>query len=293
MKVNLKPEDYKNNVKPSWCPGCGHFSVFNAMLNAFSELGIPPEEIVVASGIGCSSRIPYFIKTYGFHSVHGRALPLSIGIKSANPKLRVVVAGGDGDGFSIGGNHMLHAARKNPDMTYIVMDNAIYGLTKGQNSPTSPIGLHTKVNPYENLDDKLNPVLVALGSNTSYIARGFSGNMKQLTQMIIDGMEHRGFSFIHVMSPCVQYNAEVTYESLKNNIKPLPEDHDVTDRAAAVYLALQKTPLYNGVFYCIDKPTLTDRLNEVRDVAMHRSKASPEIFEKEMRILNNMKESFK
>ncbi|MGD9580844.1 MAG: 2-oxoacid:ferredoxin oxidoreductase subunit beta [Vampirovibrionia bacterium] len=291
MTSNYKPEDYKNHVKPSWCPGCGHYAVFNAMLNAFSTLGIPPENIVVASGIGCSSRIPYFCKTYGFHSVHGRALPLSIGIKSTNPKLRVVVAGGDGDGFSIGGNHILHASRKNPDMTYIVMDNAIYGLTKGQNSPTSPVQMHTKVNPYENLDEKLNPVLVALGNNTSYIARGHSADPKQLTELVIEGMEHRGFSFLHIMSPCVQYNTEVTYESLKKAMRPLPEDHNRQDRAAAVYLALQKVPLYSGVFYKNERPTLTDKLNEVRHVA--KRKVSPKIGEKEMRKLQDMMEQFK
>ncbi|MEW5820012.1 MAG: 2-oxoacid:ferredoxin oxidoreductase subunit beta [Cyanobacteriota bacterium] len=291
MIVEYKPDDYKNHVKPSWCPGCGHYSVFNAMLKAFSALGIPPEELVVASGIGCSSRIPYFIKTYGFHSVHGRALPLSIGIKSANPKVRVVVAGGDGDGFSIGGNHILHTSRKNPDMTYIVMDNAIYGLTKGQASPTSPIQLHTKVNPYESLDEKLNPVLIALGNDTSFIARGFSGNLKELTQLVIDGMEHRGFSFIHVMSPCVQYNTEVTYESIKKNLQPLPENHNVTDRAAAVYLALQKAPMYTGTFYNVNKPTLTDKLNEVRDVAMLQE--SPEVQEKEMKLLECMMNKFR
>lgn len=293
MKENLKPQDYKNNVKVTWCPGCGHFSVFNSMLKAFSHLGIPKEEIVVASGIGCSSRIPYFIDTYGFHSVHGRALPLSIGIKSANPKLRVVVAGGDGDGFSIGGNHILHTARKNPDMTYIVMDNAIYGLTKGQNSPTSPIDLHTKINPYENLDDKLNPVLVALGNNTSFIARSFSGNVKQLTDLIIQGMEHSGFSFIHVMSPCVQYNPEVTYDSIKKNLQPLPESHDVTDRAAAVYLALQKSPMYTGLFYKVNRPTMTKKLNEVRDIAMMKRKKDAEAQEKEKKIISQMMEQFK
>lgn len=291
MTVNYKPEDYKNQVKPSWCPGCGHYSVYSALLNAFSTLNLPPENIVIASGIGCSSRIPYFFKTYGFHGVHGRALPLAVGIKSAKTRTRVVVCGGDGDGFSIGGNHILHTARKNPDMTYIVMDNAIYGLTKGQNSPTSPIGLHTKVNPYENLDEKLNPVLIALGNDTSFIARAFSGNVKQLTDTIIQGMEHRGFSFIHVMSPCVQYNTEVTYDSLKKNLQPLPENHDVTDRAAAVWLALQKSPMYTGIFYNVDKPTLTDKLNEVRDVAMRKD--FPEKQEKEKRILASMMSKFK
>jgi 2-oxoglutarate ferredoxin oxidoreductase subunit beta len=291
MTLKYKTSDYKSSVKPSWCPGCGHYSVLNAMINAFVELQLPPENLVVASGIGCSSRIPYFINSYGFHSVHGRALPLAVGIKAANPKIRVVVAGGDGDGFSIGGNHILHTARKNPDMTYIVMDNAIYGLTKGQNSPTSPVELHTKVNPYESIDEKLNPILIALGNNTSFIARSCSADIKGLSQLILQGMEHRGFAFIQVMSPCVQYNTEVTYDSLKKNLQPLPENHDVTDRAAAVYLALQKSPMYTGIFYKVIRPTLKDKLNEVRDVAMHRG--GPEVEEKERQILQNLLEQFK
>lgn len=291
MQTKLTSTDYKSQVKPSWCPGCGHFSVLGAMLKAFSELQIPPENLVVASGIGCSSRIPYFINSYGFHSVHGRALPLSVGIKSANPKIRVVVAGGDGDGFSIGGNHVLHTARKNPDMTYIVMDNAIYGLTKGQNSPTSPIQLHTKVNPYESLDEKLNPVLIALGNDTSFIARGFSGDIKQLTDIIIQGMEHKGFSFIHVMSPCVQYNSEVTFESVRKNLQPIPETHDTSDRAGAVKLALEKTPMYTGVFYDVNRKTLKEKLNEVREVAQHS--VGSKIEAEEMGILQNLMEQFK
>lgn len=292
MKTEYKLADYKSNVKPSWCPGCGHFSVYNAMLNAFEALQIPPKNLVVASGIGCSSRIPYFINSYGFHSVHGRALPLAIGIKSSNPKMRVVVAGGDGDGFSIGGNHLLHTARKNPDMTYIVMDNAIFGLTKGQNSPTSPIGLTTKINPYESLDDKLNPILIALGNNTSFVARSFSGDIKNLTSLIIQGMEHSGFAFIHVMSPCVQYNAEVTYETVKKNLEPIPEDHDETDRAAAVNLALAKKPMYTGIFYRCDRPTLTTKLNSIRDLAMLK-RAGFENIEKEKKILEKISEQFK
>lgn len=283
-------EDYKSRVKPTWCPGCGNFAVLNAMLKSFAHLQIPPEDLVVASGIGCSSRIPYFINSYGFHSVHGRALPLAIGIKSTNPKARVVVAGGDGDGFSIGGNHMLHTSRKNPDMTYIVMDNAIYGLTKGQNSPTSPIELHTKINPYENIDEKMNPVLIALGNDTSFIARGFAGDPNQCMDLIVRGMEHTGFSFIHIMSPCVQYNTEVTYASVKERMAPIPEKHDTSDRVAAVNMALEKDPLYMGVFYDVTRSTLKHKLDDVRQTA--KVKAGPVIEEKEYKILSNIMEQF-
>lgn len=289
MKKTIEPIDYKGNVKPAWCPGCGNHSVINAMFKAFTTLQIDPDNLVVASGIGCSSRIPYFINSYGFHGVHGRALPLAIGIKATNPRVRVVVAGGDGDGFSIGGNHLLHAARKNPDMTYIVMDNAIYGLTKGQNSPTSPAELHTKINPYESLDDKINPVLIALGTNISFIARGFAGDNDFLTNLIIEGMEHRGFSFIHVMSPCVQYNTYITYDYLKKNKQLIPEDHDISDRAEAVKLALAKTPLYMGIFYRQNRSTLRDRIDEVKDTALHSDSSLLET----KNTINNLMEQFK
>ena len=171
--------EYKSDTKPSWCPGCGNYAVLTALLSSFSELGIDPDNTVIVSGIGCSSRLPFFTKTYGFHSIHGRALPIATGIKVATPKRDVITVGGDGDGFSIGGNHFIHTSRKNPDITYIVMDNEIYGLTKGQNSPTSHEDLITKVNPYEAVEDRINPVLMALSFDTSFIGRGFAGDFAQ------------------------------------------------------------------------------------------------------------------
>lgn len=260
--TEYKPNDYKNSTKPSWCPGCGDYSVLNALMGAMSELNFKPDDTAIVSGIGCSSRFPFFTSTYGFHSIHGRALPVAIGLKVANPGINVITVGGDGDGFSIGGNHFLHASRKNPNITYIVMDNEIYALTKGQNSPTSH-EIITKVNPYMAIEDRINPVMMALSFESSFVARGFSGDVAQLKDLILQAILHRGFSFVHVLSPCVQYNNKVTYESIKEHIIPIPDGHDVTDRIAGMHLVLQPGTYYTGIIYKQERPTLADKLNEV------------------------------
>lgn len=262
------PNEYRSFVKPTWCQDCGDYKVLDAITSAFAELGLEPHDTVMVAGVGCSSRLPFYTKTYGFHTVHGRALPISIGIKVANRERTVIAVGGDGDGFSIGGNHFIHTSRKNPDITYIVMDNEVYGLTKGQNSPTSHEDFKTKITPYEVIEERINPVLMALSFNTSYIARGYSENGDQLKNMIIKGIKHRGFSFIHVLSPCTQYNNKVTYESLSQRIQPLPDNHDRTDRIAGMKFAFTSEPLYTGIFYEVQKPTLQDGLEKVRQLSM-------------------------
>ena len=264
------PNEYKSNTKPTWCPGCGNYAVLSAIMAAFAKLGIECDDTVIVSGIGCSSRLPFFTKTYGFHSIHGRALPISTGIKIANPERTVITVGGDGDGFSIGGNHFIHTSRKNPDLTYIVMDNEIYGLTKGQNSPTSHEDLITKVNPYESIEERINPVLMALSFDTSFIARGFSGDYRQLENLMVKGIEHKGFSFIHIISPCIQYNHKVTYESVKERIKQIPDEHDTGDKISGMKLAFTHEHLYMGLFYDIQKPTLNEKLKEVNRLALSK-----------------------
>lgn len=261
--TEYKPNDYKSAVKPSWCPGCGDYSVLNSLIGAMSDLKLNPTDTTIVSGIGCSSRFPFFTSTYGFHSIHGRALPVAIGLKSANPNTNVVTVGGDGDGFSIGGNHFIHASRKNPDITYIVMDNEIYALTKGQNSPTSH-EVVTKVNPYMSVEERVNPVMMALSFNTSFVARGFAGDIVQLKDLIKQAMQHRGFSFVHVLSPCMQYNDKITYDSIKEKIRPIPENHDLSDRIAAMKLVFEIGTYYTGVIYKQERPTLEDKLNEVK-----------------------------
>lgn len=250
--IEFAPKDYKGKAEPIWCPGCGDFGVLSCLYNALSSMNINPKDLVFVSGIGCSSRLPGFVSSYGFHTTHGRVLPVSTGIKIANPELTVIGVGGDGDGFGIGGGHFPHTARRNINITYIIMDNSIYGLTKGQVSPTSPFGHKTGSTPYGNLEEPLNPIAVAVAYNVSFVARGYSGKPAELTQLIVRAVEHKGFSFIDVISPCIVfYN---TYKDIPKMIAPIGPAHDVRDRKKAFELALDEK-LYLGVFYEIDKLT--------------------------------------
>jgi 2-oxoglutarate ferredoxin oxidoreductase subunit beta len=205
----LRAKDYKSDIHPVWCPGCGDFGVLAAMTKAAAFLKLPKEELAMVSGIGCSSRLPAYIDSYGFHGVHGRALAIASGLKAARPDLTVVVAGGDGDGFSIGGNHFLHACRRNMDLTYIVMDNEVYGMTKGQASPTTqPDWKNSKLTPRGTGVRRFQPAALALAAGASFIARGFTGDPSGLTQLIVQAIQHQGFSFLHVLSPCQTYQPE-------------------------------------------------------------------------------------
>jgi 2-oxoglutarate ferredoxin oxidoreductase subunit beta len=205
----MTPQDFRSEIKPIWCPGCGHYGVLAAVTRALADLGRPRERIAFVSGIGCSSRLPAYTSVYGFHGVHGRALPVAAGIKLARPDLTVLAAGGDGDGLSIGGNHFLHACRRNVDMTYVVMDNEVYGMTKGQASPTTAADwLSGKLTPGGTGIPPVDPVRLALASGANFIARGFAGNLPQLSALIVAGINHPGFSFIHVLSPCVTFRPE-------------------------------------------------------------------------------------
>ena len=200
--------DFKSDLKPIWCPGCGDFGVVTAITRALANIGRPPHEIAFVSGIGCSSRIPGYTTAYGFNTVHGRSLPIAQGIKLANPELLVLVASGDGDGFSIGGGHVAHVIRRNIDLTYIVMDNQIYGLTKGQLSPTSQRGRKTVTSSFGSLEDPVNPLLYVMGYGASYVAQGTPADMAGLAKIIEEGIRFPGFAFINVQSPCVTYGQE-------------------------------------------------------------------------------------
>jgi 2-oxoglutarate ferredoxin oxidoreductase subunit beta len=249
-----KPKDYKSHVKPTWCPGCGDYGVLASLYQAMSRLELDPANTLVVSGIGCSSRLPFFVKTYGFQTAHGRVLPVAIGAKIANPDLTVIAVGGDGDGFSIGGGHLAHAVRRNPDITYVVMDNNIYGLTKGQTSPTSPLGLKTKSTPNGSSDAPINPMAWVLASGISFAARGFSGNPKHLTDLIVQGIQHPGMAFIQTMSPCPTfYN---TFDLWRPRIEDLPEAHDPADRMQALAQAFRHDSIPVGLFYREIRPTL-------------------------------------
>jgi 2-oxoglutarate ferredoxin oxidoreductase subunit beta len=256
----LDPKDFKSDLKPIWCPGCGDFGVLQAIYRALAAFGRPPHEIAFVSGIGCSSRIPGYTTAYGFNTVHGRALPIAQGIKLANPGLLVLAAGGDGDGFSIGGGHVAHAVRRNLDITYIVMDNQIYGLTKGQLSPTSPRGLTTASSVFGSLEEPVNPILYLLGYGARYVAQGTPADMVQLSAIIEEGLRFPGFAFINVQSPCVTFGQpEAQLKAHKTGmIKLASIQHDPADRIAAMSLAQDYgRKLYTGVFYRDPEPRPT------------------------------------
>jgi 2-oxoglutarate ferredoxin oxidoreductase subunit beta len=232
--------DLKGKVDPDWCPGCGDFGVLAAVQKALVELQIPKHEVATISGIGCSSNFPGFIDTYGMHTLHGRSLPVATGMKLANHAMTVLVTGGDGDGFGIGVGHFLHTMRRNVDLTYIVMDNQIYGLTTGQTSPTSRIGMKTKSMPFGSIEPPLMPVSLALAAGATFVARGFSADQKHLTELIKKAIEHKGFSFIDVFSPCVTYNKDNTFQWFRPRVKKLEEypGYDHTDWGAAMEKSL-------------------------------------------------------
>ncbi len=258
--VARKAEDFKSEVKVTWCPGCGDFGVLNATYKALAEQGYDTKDVVVVSGIGCSSRFPFFVSTYGFHGVHGRALPIATGIKMSRPELEVVVFGGDGDAFAIGAGHFVHACRRNIDMCYVIMDNAVYGLTKGQYSPTSQVGFVSKTTPSGSNEEGINPLMLAIASGATYVARGFSSKPKDLTKLIVDGINHKGFAVIDCYSPCPTFNKVNTFNYWRDETAPLPESHDPSDRAAAITMALTEEPLYLGVFYQKEGDSFGERL---------------------------------
>lgn len=207
-QAQLSPKDYKSATKPVWCPGCGDYSVLSSITKALAGIGLPPKDVAVVSGIGCSSRIPAYLTTYGFHGVHGRATALGTGLKLARPDLTVIVAGGDGDGFSIGGNHFLHACRRNVDMAYVVMDNRVYGMTKGQPSPTTEPDWDSALSPGGTGLRPFNPLGIALASGANFIARGFAGDPNGTAKLIAEAIQHPGFSMVEVLSPCVTFRAD-------------------------------------------------------------------------------------
>lgn len=208
-KVVVKPRDYKSDIKPVWCPGCGDFAVLNAITKALAFLELQREEVALITGIGCSSRIAAYTSVYGFHGVHGRALALAAGLRVARPDLTVLVAGGDGDGLSIGGNHFIHACRRNMNLTYILMDNEVYGMTKGQASPTTaPDWMDSKLTPQGTGIRPFQPAGLALTAGASFIARGFTGDPNGLARILVEAVQHPGFSFVQALSPCPTFRPE-------------------------------------------------------------------------------------
>ncbi|MDH4198826.1 MAG: 2-oxoacid:ferredoxin oxidoreductase subunit beta [Spirochaetia bacterium] len=278
------PKDFKSDLKPIWCPGCGDFGVLTALYRALAEIGKPPHELAFVSGIGCSSRIPGYATSYGFNAVHGRALPISLGVKTANPDLTVIVASGDGDGFSIGGGHIPHIIRKNPDITFLVMDNFIYGLTKGQVSPTSRKGLKTVSTTYGSMEEAVNPLLYTLSYGAKFVAQGTPGDMKGLTKILEEAIRFPGFSFVNIQSPCVTYGEERDMikgqKEVMVNLEEL--NHDPSDKFKAIEIAHQYgDKLHTGIFYKDPNPgpSYTDLLKELQNELKPKAVAKDKILE--------------
>ena len=267
-----------------WCPGCGDFGVRRAlelaMINRLEETGRPMENNVVVAGIGCSGNLVHLLEgqqPYGFHGIHGRTLPVALGVKMGRPELNVIVVAGDGDFLSIGGEHIGPQAARNLNICAVVMDNGVYGLTKGQSSPTTKLGEVTSSTPYGKIEEEADPLELYLTLGASFVASGFSGQPRELAKLITQGMEHEGFAMVHVQSPCTTYND--TFELIKGNprkgIEPLlfevPEDHDASDRGAAFNL-LQRRGVPMGVLYRDEaRPSLEQRMQEVRGKARQRT----------------------
>jgi 2-oxoglutarate ferredoxin oxidoreductase subunit beta len=263
---------------PTWCPGCGDFAVMNALMRAAAKLGLQPHEICIVSGIGCSGKLNSYFNSYGLHTLHGRSLPVAQGVKLANPNLTVIATGGDGDGYGIGAGHFMHAVRRNVDMTYIVMDNQVYGLTKGQTSPTSPTGFVSYTTPNGSAEGPVRPLRVALANGCSFVAQGFSGNLKQLVDLIVAAIQHKGFSLLNVQSPCVTWRETIledgvkvdVYEWWKKHLRNLDEEpgYDATDPGAAFRKLLECDDIVSGVVYSEDRPSYREYLKGYTDRPM-------------------------
>lgn len=259
--------------KPTWCPGCGDFAILAAVKQAFAGLDLYPTDVLLVSGIGCGSKLPYYMKANGYDALHGRALPVATGAKLGNHDLRVVVISGDGDGYGIGGNHFMHVMRRNPDLTHIVENNQVYGLTKGQYSPTSDQGYISSTSPEGSIEVMVNPMAVALAGGATFVGRGFAGDPKHMAQLIMKGMEHKGYALIDVLQPCVTYNKINTYDWYKQRVYKLDDDegHDPRDYDAAWAKAREwdeRIPI--GVIYQEDRPTYEAQVEELKTGPLFR-----------------------
>jgi 2-oxoglutarate ferredoxin oxidoreductase subunit beta len=254
-------EDYRPASDIIWCPGCGNFGILQALTSALVQLEIEPRKVLMVSGIGQAGKLPHFTTCHVLNELHGRAIPAAIGAKIVNPELTVIAVGGDGDGYGEGGNHFINAVRRNHDITYLVHNNQIYGLTKGQASPTSDFGFVTKTTP-RGADIPLNPIALALASNASFIARGFAGDANYLSKLIAQGLQHHGFSLIDILQPCVSFNHVNTYEWYRQRVYKLDEQgYDPGDKIAAFEKAQEwgdNIPI--GVIYKEKRATYEERL---------------------------------
>lgn len=268
-------------LKPAWCPGCGNFGILTALNRALIEMEIEPHQVLLVSGIGQAGKLPHYSRGNVFNSLHGRPVPPAIGAKIANSELIVIAVSGDGDAYGEGGNHFLHAARRNHDITYLVHNNQVYGLTKGQASPTSDIGFITKTTPY-GAASPVNPIALAIVSGASFVSRGFAEDTDHLSNLIMKGIAHRGFALIDILQPCVSFNFKNTFRWYEERVYKLEdESYDPGDKKAALDKALEwgdKIPI--GVIYEADLPVYEDQLPPLSDGALVKKKIDPRRVEK-------------
>lgn len=271
----VKMADYAGR-KPAWCPGCGNFGILTALENALVTLQIKPFQVLMVSGIGQSGKLPHYTKGNVFNALHGRALPVATGAKIANPELIVIAVAGDGDGYGEGANHFINAARRNNDITYLVHNNQVYGLTKGQASPTSDFGFVTKTTP-QGADMPLNPIALAIAAGAGFVSRGFAGDVEHLAQLIVHGIQHRGFALIDVLQPCVSFNRKNTFAWYRERVYNLDgTDYHPDDKLAAFEKAQEwgdKIPI--GIIYSEEKPAYEERLSASRKEPSTQRKLDP------------------
>lgn len=282
-------EDYTSSDPIAWCPGCGNFSILKAVRKALVELDKKPKEIVIVSGIGQASKLPHYLRCNTFNGLHGRTLPVATGIKLANHELTVIAEGGDGDGYTEGGNHFIHAMRKNINITYLVHNNQVYGLTKGQTSPTSDLGYVSKTTPMGSLYPSLNPLLLAIASNCTFVARGFSGDVEHLVSLIKAGITHKGFALIDILQPCVSFNHVNTSEWYSSRVYKINDESGYvpSDRISAFTRAQEwgeKIP--TGIIYKLQRPTLDEQEPAIKNEILVKQKINQDSLKKILERFN-------
>lgn len=261
----MEPTIYNTNRQPTWCPGCGNYGIWASLKGAFTKMGWGQDSFVTVYGIGCSGNMTDFVKSYGFHSLHGRAIPNAIGIKIANHKLPVIVIAGDGDCYGEGGNHLIHAARGNHDVKVIVHDNRVYGLTTGQVAPTAAKGFKSKSTPGGIIEIRLNPLALSIVCGATFVAQGFAGDIPHLTELLVTSFKHRGFSLVNILQPCVTFNKINTFEYYREHTYKLDQKYDPTNKNEAIKITLSEDKIPLGVIFKEEKPSYQDNLPQLKD----------------------------
>ncbi|PLX66809.1 MAG: 2-oxoacid ferredoxin oxidoreductase [Denitrovibrio sp.] len=256
----MKPLTYNTGKIPVWCPGCGNFAIWNSIKKALASLELEPQKIALVSGIGCSGKMVNHVRSYAFHALHGRTLPVATGVKLANPELNVIVNGGDGDGYGMGVGHLIHAIRRNINVTYIVHHNKVYGLTTGQAAPTAVEGTISKSTPFGVVDAQINPLVLAMANGATYVARGYSGESEQLAELIAGGIQHKGFAIIDVLQPCVTFGGDYKYDYYDERTEKLTE---MPSPEKAIALATEPDKYYLGLYSKYDRPSYDERHPEI------------------------------